>query len=243
MKQFRLDTESGIPLHKQVENILRDLIADPRFQNGELLPKEVDIAKRLGISRNTVRQATNKLVLEGLLIRKKGVGTTVGRPSYTSKLDNWFSFSQEMHEKGLEFTNYSLRSGWVKADSEVAQALQIRKGTKVLSLERLRGLKKGPLVLFKSYFHPRIGFTGDEDFTRHLYEIMEEDYAVVPSISKEEIKATLADEDIAEVLNIKLGAAVLYRRRVVCDPGDRPIEFNVGYYRADEFSYSIDIKR
>ncbi len=243
MKRFNLDHESGVPLHKQVENLLRELIVDPNYQNGELLPKEVDIAKRLGISRNTVRQATNKLVIEGLLIRKKGVGTTVGKPSYTSRLDNWFSFSQEMHEKGLEFTNYSLKSGWIKANLEVSRHLQIRKGTKVLKLERLRGLDNGPVVFFQSYFHPRIGLTGEEDFTRHLYEIMEEDLAVLPSVSKEEIKAILADEDIAELLGIEKNAPVLYRKRIVCDPGDRPIEYNIGYYRADRFSYSIELKR
>lgn len=243
IKKIEIDHDSDVPLHKQVEDLLRQLIVDPRFQDGELLPKEVDIAKRLGISRNTVRQATNKLVLEGLLIRKKGVGTTVGRPSYTSKLDNWLSFSQEMHEKGLEFINYSLRSGWVKADREVAQGLGIRKGTKVLKLERLRGLKDGPFVFFQSYFHPHIGFDGHEDFSRHLYEIMEEDYGVAPSVSKEEIRAVLAEGEIAEMLNLEPGAPVLFRKRIVCDPSDRPIEYNVGYYRADRFSYLIDIRR
>jgi GntR family transcriptional regulator len=148
-----------------------------------------------------------------------------------------------MHEKGLEFVNYSVKSGWIKADIEVAKHLQIRKGTKVFKLERVRGLGDGPFVFFQSYFHPRVGFTGKEDFTRHLYEIMEEDYAVLPSVSKEEIRAILADDNIAELLGTTIGAPVLFRKRVVCDPGDRPIEYNIGYYRADRFSYSIDIKR
>ncbi|NND05296.1 MAG: GntR family transcriptional regulator [Saprospiraceae bacterium] len=241
--EFQIDHESGTPLHLQVEALLRDLIADPQYQNGELLPKEVDMAKRLGISRNTIRQATNKLVHEGLLVRKKGVGTTVGKPSYTSKLKNWFSFSQEMDEKGLEFINYNLKSGWIKASKEVAKSLQLKKGRKVLKLERLRGLDDGPFVFFQSYFHPRVGFTGKEDFSRHLYDMMEEDYATVPSISKEEIKAILANDELAKLLNIAPGAPILLRKRIVCDPGDRPIESNVGYYRGDRFSYSIDIRR
>ncbi|MCB0688053.1 MAG: GntR family transcriptional regulator [Saprospiraceae bacterium] len=243
LENFSVDHSSAIPLHKQVEDLLREIIKHPSYAKGALLPKEVDMSKRLGISRNTIRQATNKLVHENLLIRKKGVGTTVARQTLTSKLDNWFSFSQEMHEKGLEFVNYSLRTGSVKATADVAQHLQIEKGKRVIRLERLRGLKDGPFVYFISYFHPRIGFTGKEDFTRHLYEIMEQDYATIPSLSKEEIKAMLADEFLAEQLGIKVGDPILFRKRIVCDPGERPIEYNLGYYRADRFSYAIDIYR
>ena len=74
-ESFVIDHSSVLPLHYQVEDLLRKLIEQPEYQNGKLLPNEVDIAKKLGISRNTVRQATNKLVYEKLLIRKKGVGT------------------------------------------------------------------------------------------------------------------------------------------------------------------------
>jgi GntR family transcriptional regulator len=243
LETFSIDHGSAIPLHKQVEDLLRDLIKHPAYLRGALLPKEVDMSKRLGISRNTIRQATNKLVHENLLIRKKGVGTTVSRPTLTSKLDNWFSFSQEMHEKGLEFINYSLRSGSMKATSDIAKHLQIERGKKVIKLERLRGLDDGPFVYFVSYFHPRIGFTGKEDFARHLYEIMEQDYATIPSISHEEIRAILADEFLADQLGVSAGDPILFRKRIVCDPGERPIEYNLGYYRADRFSYSIDIKR
>jgi GntR family transcriptional regulator len=243
LDHFKIDHRSAIPLHKQVESLFRSMIADPRYQNGEMIPKEVDIAKRLGISRNTVRQATNKLVHEKLLIRKKGVGTKVSKKSLTSKLDNWLSFTQEMHEKGLEFTNYSLNSGWTEATDEVARKLQLSKGRKIFKLERLRGLTDGPFVFFISYFHPRIGFKGNEDFSKPLYLTMERDYATIPSISKEEIRAILADQFLAEKLSIQIGDPVLLRIRVVCDPGDRPLEYNIGYYRADRFSYSIDIKR
>ena len=75
--KFKIDHSSAVPLHAQVETLLRELIELPKYKNGGLLPKEVDLAKQLGISRNTLRQATNKLEYEGLLVRKKGVGTRV----------------------------------------------------------------------------------------------------------------------------------------------------------------------
>ena len=241
--EFKIDHHSRLPLHVQVENLMRKLIASPVYQDGKLLPKEMDLAKRLGISRNTVRQATNKLELENLLVRKKGVGTRVVKNTVSTRLNNWLSFSEEMHSKGVEFVNFDIKVTWVPAESEVAQMLQIEQGRKVLKLERLRGVSKGPFVYFISYFHPRIGLTGNEDFSRHLYEIMEQEHATTAAISKEKINAVAATSEVAKKLNTKKGDPVLFRRRLVCDPGDRPIEYNVGYYRADSFTYEIDIKR
>ena len=85
--------------------------------------------------------------------------------------------------------------------------------------------------------------SGKEDFTRHLYEIFETDYHTLATTSKEEIKAVLATGFIAEKLRILVGAPVLYRRRRVYDPGSRLIEYNLGYYQAEKFTYSIDIER
>ena len=85
MEIFNIDHNSVLPLHHQVEDMLRRLIQDPEYKDGKLLPNEVDIAKKLGISRNTVRQATNKLVYERLLVRKKGVGTKVANNNITNQ--------------------------------------------------------------------------------------------------------------------------------------------------------------
>lgn len=241
--EFKIDHDSGIPLHLQVEKLLRQLIKIEEYQEGKLLPKEVEIAKRLGISRNTVRQATNKLENENLLIRKKGVGTRAVKETVSTKLSNWASFSEEMYSKGVKFVNYQINVSWEKANNVIASELQIEEGKEVLKLERLRGLDNGPFVNFVSYFHPRIGLTGNEDFSRHLYEILEKDYATVPTISKEKINAIRAKKDIAAKLKVEAGSPLLYRRRLVCDPGDRPIEYNIGYYRADSFTYEIDIRR
>jgi GntR family transcriptional regulator len=57
--------------------MMRQLIAEPPYCDGEFLPKEVEISENLGVSRNTVRFAISKLVHEGLLIRRKGIGTMV----------------------------------------------------------------------------------------------------------------------------------------------------------------------
>jgi len=243
MVKYSIDHKSPIPLHAQAEALLRKLIEEPRFRNGEFLPNEVDLAKNLGISRNTIRQALNKLVFEGLLVRKKGVGTTVADQSVSSKVSNWLSFTQEMEAKGLVPETFDIRVSWVHPSPKVAQVFGIPESKKVLELVRLRGLEDNPFVYFVSWFHPRVGLTGEEDFSRPLYDIMEQDYATIAKLSKEEIRATGADHCISDYLKIPLGFPVLVRKRVVYDPGDRPLEYNVGYYNSESFIYSIESDR
>lgn len=88
---------------------MRKLLEQPRYREGVLLPKELELGNLLGVSRNTIRQATNKLENEGLLIRKKGVGSRAApkKPLYTG-LDHWYSFTNEMRERGIEVLNLSL---------------------------------------------------------------------------------------------------------------------------------------
>ncbi len=70
-KNFTIDHNSKLPLHVQVEELFRKLIKMEAYKKGALLPKEVDLANLWGVSRNTIRQATNKLEHEGLITRKK----------------------------------------------------------------------------------------------------------------------------------------------------------------------------
>ncbi len=242
-KRLTLDHNSPVPLHAQLESALREMIGSAEFKRNEFLPNEVNLAKQLGISRNTVRQAINKLVYDGLLIRKKGVGTQLADKSVNTRIQNWLSFSQEMKAKGIDIKNFHLAIDWVEADKDVAAFFQIKEGRKVLKLERIRGKEDFPFVYFVSYFHPRIGLNGKEDFRRPLYDILEKDYSVVVKLSKEEISAAVADQDIAKKLNLNRGAAVLKRKRFVYDPGGRPVEYNLGTYRADSFIYTIESER
>lgn len=240
--KYSIDHKSAIPLYIQAEKLLRKITELPEHQQGKLLPNEVQMASSLGISRNTLRQAINKLVIEGLLIRKKGVGTIVTKP-VDSKANNWKSFSQEMKTKGINIVNYDIEFKWLVPEIEILQFFGLKEGSKVLKMERLRGGDSGPFVFFVSYFHPRIGITGQEDFNRPLYDIMEEDYSVTVKLSQEEITATAANNKMAEKLEMNLGEPILKRKRFVFDPGRRPIEFNIGYYRADSFVYTLESEK
>lgn len=240
--KFSIDHKSPIPLHIQAEQLIREMIKDPTYAT-KFLPNEVEMAKQLAISRTTLRQALNKLVYEGLLVRKKGVGTRVAEASVSSKSNNWLSFSQEMEARNIPIKNFELHISWELPDEKLAHFFDIDQQKKVLKMERLRGRTEGPFVYFISYFHPRVGMTGEEDFKRPLYEILEQDHSVRVNLSKEEISARMADKFIADKLDLEVGSPILLRKRFVFDQADRPVEYNLGYYRADSFVYTIESRR
>ncbi|BDD01073.1 GntR family transcriptional regulator [Persicobacter psychrovividus] len=245
MSKFKIDHQSATPIYQQLSQYLRELMLQEQYQQGALLPKEVDLAEQLEISRNTVRQAINQLVVEGLLVRKKGVGTSVvqGQGAVMTKLKEWHSFTHEMNEAGRLLNNRSLEIDWVSAPEECAAFFQLERGASVLCLKRLREIEGRCLVYFESYFHPALGLTGQEDFNRSLYEILEQDLGIVPAISAERIQAVLATKALAAQLDIPRKGAVLKRVRQVKDRHGAPIEYNVGYYQGNAFVYEIDIHR
>ncbi len=243
--KLKIDHQSEIPLHVQAEKLLRELSSLEEYKSGKKLPNEVDLSRRLGISRNTLRHSISKLVNEGLLIRKKGVGTTVAKP-VDSKAKNWLSFTQEMKSKGIEVVNYDFKLSRVTPPEEVANFFHLENkdfSNSLLKMERVRGDMQKPFVYFVSYFNSMIELTGEEDFSRPLYEILENDFSIIAKLSMEEITAIAASKKIASLLNIQEGDPILKRKRFVYDPGRRPIEFNIGYYKSDSIVYTVESEK
>jgi GntR family transcriptional regulator len=241
---FRLDQQSAIPLHAQIEKHLRRLISLEEYKNGNnLLPKEVTLSKKLGVSRNTVRQAVNTLVNEGLIERKKGVGSKVVHKKITTRLDNWISFTKEMRNQGIDVVNYMVQNTLVNAPNEINDALAISQSKEIWKLEKIRGSKDAKYLYSVSYFHPRVGITGKEDFNTPLYELLEKEHDVIVSTSKEKISAITASKKISLLLDVEKETPILKRERIVCDLGDRPVEYNIVYYLTNYFTYDIERKR
>lgn len=242
MNEIKKEVE---PLHEKAEAYLRQLIEREEYKNGKLLPSEIELAKELNMSRNTLRQAINRLVFEGLLSRKRGFGTKVLRKGIVSGIKNWMSFSQEMKMLGVKVRNFELYVGFKEPPVEVLSFFDLEGSEegRCLLLERVRGNMEHPFVYFVSYFNPVINLTGDENFTRPLYEILEEDFGITVKTSKEEIFADLAGGLIASKLEVKPNSPILIRKRFVYDDKGIPVEYNIGYYRADSFTYTIEAER
>lgn len=241
---FKIDHSSPIPFHAQIERYLRELIQENKYKNGEaFLPKEVAMSKKFGVSRSTIRQAINKLVFEGVIERKKGVGTKVVSKKISTRLDNWISFTKEMRNQGIEVVNYMVKCTLVSIEDHILEALDLPKKEKLWKLEKIRGSKDARYLYSVSYFHPRVGISGDEKFTAPLYELLEREHDIIVATSKERIRAVKADNKIGNMLCIDSDTPLLKRERLVTDIGDRPVEYNIVYYNTDYFTYDIDIKR
>lgn len=239
-----LDHESYVPLYIQAEGILREMIRAPEYQDGKLLPNEITLSGMMGVSRNTVRQAMDRLVNDGLLSRKKGVGTRVSVRSVTTNLDHWHSFTHEMTGQGIPIENLKTNVEWELASDKVVAFLGIPENRPVLRIDRLRRLDRAGLVWFRSWLHPRLNLSGTEDFAGiPLYAIIEKECNTVPELSVEEISARGAETAEGKLLQVRPGAHVLVRTRKVYDEAERPIEYNIGVYDAELFSYRIKIKR
>lgn len=239
MAYFEVNEQSALPLNRQVEQYLRRLIQEEQYQNGALLPTEVEISKELGVARNTVRTAMGALVRQGLLTRKKGVGTQVSRAPIATELARWNSFTLEL---GDRMTTLERSVRWVPAQREVARELDLLSGEKICCLERLKGTEAERMCLLISYFPREMNIRPDETFDGRLYQVLKTRYGVTPALSSEEIGAMPRSAHYASRLDLPNDTPVLYRKRRVLDKDGRLIELAYAFYRADRFVYQINMQ-
>lgn len=74
-----LDETAGAPLYHQLENQIRSAIWETRLRPGDRLPSTRQLAKDLGVARNTAKSAYNQLIVEGYLVTAAGSGTRVAQ--------------------------------------------------------------------------------------------------------------------------------------------------------------------
>jgi GntR family transcriptional regulator/MocR family aminotransferase len=73
----RTDADAGTPRYRQVYLQLRDRIERGALLPGQRVPAARDLARDLGVSRNTIEGAFALLVAEGWVLRRVGSGTVV----------------------------------------------------------------------------------------------------------------------------------------------------------------------
>lgn len=238
-----LDHQSPIPLRAQVEALLRDLIRQPQYQNGALLPDEVALAAQLGVSRGTIRSGISKLVFEGLLDRKAGVGTRVSNRNIESGIREWHSFTREMASKGIKVENFRVAYHQLVASKDAQQALQLEDSRSLWRLDRVRGWSGRPVLHSMSWFHPRLGLKGNEETSQPLYEMIEKASGVRPHHAREDFLAVNADAQMARQLDVEKGSPLLLRCHTVFDAGNRPFEYAEVRYVSSRFALTLDVRR
>jgi GntR family transcriptional regulator len=229
---IRLDPADALPLHAQLERALRTWLAKAgaSAQPGATLPDEVSLAKQLNVSRHTVRAALAALVRDGLIVRRRGQGSTIARPlAPANRLGARFADHLEGATDGSSLATWT--AAWASPpDADTAALLKAPHEVRVIRLDRLRADASGPLVAQRSWLNPHLRLSGGEDFRRPLYAILAL-IDVAPATCEDAVAAVGADADTARILGIRRGVPVLQRKRVVRDREQRVLECALWHHR------------
>jgi DNA-binding GntR family transcriptional regulator len=236
--QVQVDRNSRTPLHVQLAQQLEAAIQGGALPVGSRLSNEVDLAEAYGLSRPTVRQAIARLVDQGLLVRKRGVGTQVvgnsGQVRRSLELTSLYDDLTSAHRKPETDV---LRFGISPATAEVATALQCELGDRVLRLERLRRADGEPLALMRNWLPPEILETDPATLAeRGLYQLLRAE-GVRLKVAHQTISAVPATPEQAKLLSEEPGSPLLATTRITYDDHGQPVEYGSHLYRASRYSF------
>jgi GntR family transcriptional regulator len=248
-KQKASFVNSRIPLYYQLENVLREKITSGAFGGGERLPTEIELIEQFGVSRITVRQALSALAEEGLIERRQGRGTYVAeRKSKKRKFTGIIHLTGSLDElimMGMDTPVKVLEMNRVDADAHEAELLQLKIGTPIYRLKRLRMNDNRPFGLIINYLPEEIGsrLTVAELSSGALLHTIETKLGYHLETATQEIKAELADPYVANLLDIRVGTALLSIERTVYTDKQIPVEYVHTLYRSDLYGYSVQLVR
>lgn len=235
-----VDTSSPIPLYHQVEADLRQLIRAGMLLPEDILPPELELSKRYGVGRHTMRAALSRLAADNLIIRKAGIGTFVV-PQHDRKqfyLDR--SFTRQMAEMGLQARSKVLEVALGKIDSKSPRSLQPKLGADALLLVRLRLGDGEPVGLQYTTIVTEL-CPGLEryDFERQsLYSVLSNEYELMITEITHAVSAVAADDAQADLLEVSTGDPLLLVKTNCYLKDHQIIEYTVSYYRTDKYEYS-----
>src|SRR4051794_19129190 len=145
-----VDRSSPVPLYYQVAQALRAAIEAGRLPPGLRLENEIQLADDLGLSRPTMRRAMEYLVEQGLIVRRRGVGTTVVQPR-VRRPRQLTSLYDDLEAGGLQPSTTVLSLGITPAPPEAAAVLGVAAATPVHTVVRLRLAAGRPLAHLVNY--------------------------------------------------------------------------------------------
>jgi DNA-binding GntR family transcriptional regulator len=227
-----------VPLYFQIAQQVEAAIAGGSVVAGARLPNEVALADDLGLSRETVRQAYRQLMDHGLVARKRGVGTVV-MSGYVNRSLGLTSLYDDLRRANQSPSTTVVSRRVVPASEEVADALQVDAGTRVLAIERVRFAAGAPLGLLRNWLPPAHLDLTEAELTEHgLYQLLRS-RGVRLHVANQRVGAAAAGAREARLIGERRGATVLTTVRTVYDDSGRPVEYGRDVYRADRYFFEM----
>lgn len=239
-----------------VADDLREDIQSGRLTPGAKLPAEAALVQRYGVSRTTVRAALTRLINEGLVTSRQGVGYYVrtitplvwvaSRPERNphvnvSPADSW---STGVREQGRE-PGEKIEVSTIEPLEDVAAALDIPEGEYAVVRRRIRYVDGDPVTLADSYFPERL--VRDTAITKPG-DILPGTYAVLDEIglgwvrSRDVIRPRMPTRAEVLALGLSPGTSVTDHRRTSWTADGTPIRLMHGVLPGDraEIVYELE---
>ena len=234
-----LNHRNSTPVYKQIQSAIRKRIDSGDLKPGHAVASERELARIHKVSLMTARHALAGLEREGVVERRQGAGTFVATPKiHFNKL---MSYTEHMSSRGLNPRTRVLSARIVEQETEVAARLGLPATTSLVKIERLRETGDDPFALETCYL-PAMQFAElvNAPLGRtSLFSILKHDYGVDLAYADEEVDATAAENDIADLLHVRRGAPVLRIRQVIYSTQGKATMYGMGFYRSERHTLFI----
>lgn len=209
---------------------------------GERLPSEPQLAKKLGVSRATLREAMRSFEAQGMIRRRQGAGTfVVGQVSVLdSGLEVLESLETMARRLNLEVTVSDLQVDRVYADQELAEGLKLPLATRLLSIRRVIRADGRPVAHLVDTLPEE--FLKPEELPRNFNGSVL-DFLIARSspltISRAAISATGATADVARALEIQREDVLLRFTSQLYVADGSIVDFSVSSFIPGYFNFHV----
>lgn len=237
MDSLNLDRHSVVPLYYQIQQHLLEDIRSGRLRPGKPIPSEELISKRLRVSRMTARQALKSLCSLGVAYSQRGKGTFVSEIKLEKNFRQVQSFTEEMEAHGSRPHSKLISSDVVSAGEDVADALTLTPGEKVIRIRRVRVADSQPMGVETTSLPHRLCPDLLEKFDPRLslYRTLSQVYGIHIMQADEVVEAALANPEEARLLQIRKASPVFLFTRTSYIDGGKAVEYVKSTFRGDRY--------
>jgi GntR family phosphonate transport system transcriptional regulator len=237
-----LQRRTGVTVWRQIADALEREIRERRYQDAGSLPSETALAERFEVNRHTLRRALAALREDGLIRIEQGRGAFVQSEWIDYTLARRTRYSENVLRNRLQPARQMLGGREEAAESVVAKALAVRRGSRVLVAEMLQFAGDQPLGTATMYF-PATRFAGlldrlaaGETVSDALRALGVADYFRVSN----RITTQLPDEALARTLRQPRTRPVLQVESVDADADGTPVKYGVAVFSGDRVQLVVD---
>lgn len=242
--RIRLEYNYQTPRYLLVIEQVKEKITKGELEPGARLPSEMELAKQLHVSRNTLREALRILEEEGIILRKHGIGTFVNKkPVFSGGLEELFSITDMIQREGKQPETEWHFTGYTDAHSEDQLELHLEKGESVYLVKRVRKADGVPLVYCIDKIPAKL-LKGINQLTdESMLRALEKEANITISYAQAAIKTIGYHEDISKILSCDLDVPLLILKQTHYDANDQPILYSLNFFRSDQVSFNVLRKR